>query len=260
MQLPGTMVRKAIKAGRADDWSPLMNIDEVNPWMMEKLKKSDYQARQEDDQGHSLVQHVQRTVKREFVRRLHWGGTRRRGSEEHCAIDLAEEHGPSETDLLPVEGQGGVTLSCVCTHCHRHPLEDYIWWSSTGHWGNCVTGVQPAAASTIGGTRTESWSHRRRRCFGLSLHRRLRADISCMLSKWLASLPTGGDNLVDTIFEGLQEQGRLKITDEPRRFTEVDNHEEVKIGDLKNSEAIEVVKSKFNKKICKSEGRPGRNG
>ena len=70
MQLPGTMVRKAIKVGRADDWSPLMNIDEVNPWMMEKLKKSDYQARQEDDQGNSLVQHVQRTVKREFVRRL----------------------------------------------------------------------------------------------------------------------------------------------------------------------------------------------
>ena len=62
MQLPGTMVRKAIKAGREDDWSPLMNIDEVNPWMMEKMKKSDYQARQEDDQGNSLVQHVQRTV------------------------------------------------------------------------------------------------------------------------------------------------------------------------------------------------------
>ena len=70
--------------------------------------------------------------------------------------------------------------------------------------------------------------------------------------KLLANLPTGGDNLVDSIFIGLQEQSRLKITDEPRRFTEVDNHEAVKIGDLKNSEAIEVVKSKFNKKIYQS--------
>ena len=66
---------------------------------------------------------------------------------------------------------------------------------------------------------------------------------------------------MDTIFDGLQEQSMLKTTDEPRRFTEVDNHETVKIGDLKKkSEAIEVVKSKFNKKICKSEGRPGRSG
>ena len=32
----------------------------------------------------------------------------------------------------------------------------------------------------------------------------------------------------------------------------MDNHETVKIGDLKNSEAIEVVKSKFNKKIYQS--------
>ena len=76
---------------------------------------------------------------------------------------------------------------------------------------------------------------------------------SCVLFKVLANLQTGGNHLVDTIFEGLQEQNRLKITSEPRRFTEEDNHEAVKIGDLeKNSEAIEVVKSKFNKKIYQS--------
>ena len=28
---------------------------------------------------------------------------------------------------------GGVTLSYVCPHCNRFPLEDYIWWVSTGH-------------------------------------------------------------------------------------------------------------------------------
>ena len=35
--------------------------------------------------------------------------------------------------IVQVEGQGGVTLSFVCPHCHRHPLEDYIWWVSSGH-------------------------------------------------------------------------------------------------------------------------------
>ena len=32
-----------------------------------------------------------------------------------------------------VEGQGAVILSYVCPHCHRYPLEDYVWWVSSGH-------------------------------------------------------------------------------------------------------------------------------
>ena len=43
--------------------------------------------------------------------------------------------------IVPVEGQGGVTLSYLCPHCHRLPLEDNI-------------------ASTIGRPRTESWSYK----------------------------------------------------------------------------------------------------
>ena len=47
---------------------------------------------------------------------------------------------------------------------------------------------------------------------------------------------------MDTLFAGLQEQGRLEITNELRRFIEVNNHEAVKVGDLeKNSEAIKAV-------------------
>ena len=32
--------------------------------------------------------------------------------------------------IAPVDGMGGVTLSCVCPHCSCVPLEDYIWWVS----------------------------------------------------------------------------------------------------------------------------------
>ena len=51
---------------------------------------------------------------------------------------------------------------------------------------------------------------------------------------------------MDTIFEGLLEQSRLEITNELRRFIEVNNNEAVRIGDLaKNSEAINVARHKL---------------
>ena len=38
-------VPKAIQAGRADDWSELVKSDELNPWMMVKLKERAAAAR-----------------------------------------------------------------------------------------------------------------------------------------------------------------------------------------------------------------------
>ena len=76
--------------------------------------------------------------------------------------------------------------------------------------------------------------------FGLTRHLRVPCENLMIGLKLLANLQTGADNLVDTIFDGLQEQSRLNITNEPRRFIEVDN-QAVKIGDLaKNSEAIKL--------------------
>ena len=54
MQLPDIMVRRSIKARRADDRSELMKSDELNPWMMAKLKGSCYRAKQGDDQRKNL--------------------------------------------------------------------------------------------------------------------------------------------------------------------------------------------------------------
>ena len=70
-------------------------------------------------------------------------------------------------------------------------------------------------------------------------------------------LQTRTGHLVETMFEGLQEQSRLTITNALRRF--VDNHEAVKIVDLeKNSEAIKVVKSKLNRRSSRSRSARGR--
>ena len=57
--------------------------------------------------------------------------------------------------------------------------------------------------------------------------RSVRASLVCLHFKLLANLQTGGDNLVDTIFEGLQERSRMQITNDLRRFIEVDNQEAV---------------------------------
>ena len=75
------MVRKAVKAGRADEWSELMKSDEFTPWMMTKLQESCYQAKQDDDQRKSVARQImQRST--DFLRRI----------------------------IVPVEGQGGVTV------------------------------------------------------------------------------------------------------------------------------------------------------
>ena len=128
-------------------------------------------------------------------------------------------------------------LSYVSPHCHRFPLEDYIWLVSTRHgqysWKNpnrvlvTLDSADPSKAKVFRAT------------FACE-------NLMCDL-KLLANQPTGGDSVVDTIF-GLQEQSRLKIVDELRRFTEVDNHEAVKIGDPeKNSDVIKVVGPNFDR-------------
>ena len=97
----------------------------------------------------------------------------------------------------------------------------------------------------------------------LMSRRRVRARTSCVLSNCWPSFNLV-ENLVDTIFEVLQEQSRLKITNELRRYIEVGNHEPVKIGDLalwtrfsnreardqeKNSEAIKVFGPNLNREM-----------
>ena len=56
------MVRRAVKAGRADDWSVLMKSDEFNFWMMAKLKQCHEQAEQEGDQRKSIEQRIMQST------------------------------------------------------------------------------------------------------------------------------------------------------------------------------------------------------
>ena len=73
-----------------------------------------------------------------------WTFERIREACEKVAMDdigrlgTAQEIPRKSTDFsrrisAPVDGMGGVTSSYVCPHCNGFPLDDYIWWVSTGH-------------------------------------------------------------------------------------------------------------------------------
>ena len=84
-------MRKAFKAGTAGDWADAMNSDRLNAWTSAKLRECYSEVESEDEQ-----------------------------------LDLQKSTDFLKRIIVPVEGQGGVTLSYVCPHCHCHPLEDYI--------------------------------------------------------------------------------------------------------------------------------------
>ena len=81
LPVPGRISAESDEGGQADGWSETLDNDELNSWTVAKLKKSHYQARQEDDQRKSIVQRVV-TKSTDFLRRI----------------------------IAPVEGQGGYTV------------------------------------------------------------------------------------------------------------------------------------------------------
>ena len=64
--------------------------------------------------------------------------------------------------------------------------------------------------------------------------------------KFLTNQQKDGDSPVGKIVSGLLEKSRSRITDGLRKFTAVDNHEAVKVGDLKReTRSKKVVKPMF---------------
>ena len=90
-------MRQAIKAEKAGDWADLVKGDKLNAWTSAKLRVCFCEVEQEEEERNSMVQHISQKST-DFLRRI----------------------------IVPVEGQGGVTLSYVCPHCHRYPLEEAV--------------------------------------------------------------------------------------------------------------------------------------
>ena len=95
MHLAGTMVWLANRTGEENDWSEVLKCKGLNAWTRVKIQGCYH----EDDQRKSIAQQIlQKST--DFLRRI----------------------------IASVGGPGGVTLSYVCPHSYRLPMEDYIWW------------------------------------------------------------------------------------------------------------------------------------
>ena len=70
----------------------------------------------------------------------------------------------------------------------------------------------------------------------------------CALKLW-ANQQTGGDSLVDTIFEGLLEQSRLGVTNETK---------EIRIDLEKNLEAIKGGQAQVRQRVLSESSNPRR--
>ena len=130
------------------------------------LQECCYEVRQDDDHRRSVVQQILQKSQKitDFLRLI----------------------------IAPVGGQGGVTLSCVCPHCHRFPLEDWVFDEAREETVQLVVrGMRPVRLED---PEQGLWLFRtartaaRRKCFGPTLRRRVYAKISCApTSSWRTS-------------------------------------------------------------------------
>ena len=58
MRLDGTMIRQAMKAGRAGDWSELFKSDKLNTWTRVKQQECYYEVRLEVDERKRSVRQI----------------------------------------------------------------------------------------------------------------------------------------------------------------------------------------------------------
>ena len=176
-------------------------------------------------------------------------------------FSIAQKIRGKSTDFLrriiaPVDGMGGVTLSYVCPHCNCFPLDDNIWWVSTGHgesnnrkkkhcnWWCAACGGQyewTAPNRTTGGTARSQYQ----RSGGVQkVHAAPSGLCDNLINalKLLANQQKDGDSPIQSIVSGLHERSRRGIMDGLGRFIQADNHSAVDVGDLRRGIRSLLVK------------------
>ena len=143
--------------------------------------------------------------------------------------------------IAPVDGMGG---SYVCPHCSCFPLDDYIWWVSTGH-GDGNNGQKKHCnwwwCAPCGGQHpTGYWCSKRTQ---------LRKGYLVNALKLLANQQTDGDSPIQSIVTGLQERSGRSIMDGLRSFIEIDNHGSVDVGHLRRAQGRFMSRSQISVKI-----------
>ena len=130
--------------------------------------------------------------------------------------------------IVPVEGQGEVTLSKVCLHCHRYPLEDDIWWVSSVQLIVCCMWWPEELEGPRILVIQDSTDNREVKVFRAHAAPHGACDNLINALRHLANKQKNGDSPVNVLVQ------KSEFT----RFITVDYHEAVKVGDLeKNMES-----------------------
>ena len=129
-------MRQACKEGKAGDWADFQKMTRLSVWEGVNVRECYSEVEQREKHRKSIAQLIHQKST-DFLRRT----------------------------IVLVEEKGGVARSCVCRHCHRFPMEDYIWWVSPGHGdlskkrrSSAIGGVR-RVASTLGAIEPASWSY-----------------------------------------------------------------------------------------------------
>ena len=135
----------------------------------------------------------------------------------------------------PVGGQGGVTMSCLCPHCNRFPLEDYVWWVSGRNHKVVVRKLwkkydwrQPNRLLVV----QTGESFQQAKVFKThAVPQDLCANLINAL-RLLANQQEDGDGLLQNIVLDLCQESRKGLTDSLREFIKVDNERALDVGYL----------------------------
>ena len=129
--------------------------------------------------------------------------------------------------IVPVGGQGGVTMSYLCPHCNNFPMEHYIWWVSgrtrRNNWWCAICGErydwkQPNKLLVV---QTEESVEQAKVFKAHAVPQGLCGNLINAL-KLLANQQEDGDGLLQNIVKDLGKESRKGLTDGLREFIRID--------------------------------------
>ena len=144
--------------------------------------------------------------------------------------------------ITSVNGEGGDILSYICPHFTSFPLEDVIWWESTGHGdrrrSTAAGGVRYVEAEANVEHQTGyPWCRSvpppmKQTCSERTPRQKDYVKKLIDALKLLANQQADGDGPIQSIVMGLQERNRKGMMDGSWSFIAIGNHRALDAGSL----------------------------
>ena len=184
----------ALKSGEWEEYkSPFRTEVKVTEWSFDRIKEA-FEKVAKDQAGKLRTVKEIMIISADYLRRI----------------------------IAPAGDPGSVTMSYLCPHCNSSTMEDYVWWvSGTGSNHNRLL-VMQTGESVNQAKVFKAHAVPQGLCGKL---------INAL--KLLANQQEDGDGLIQNIVTNLCEGSRQGLTEELRKFMQVDNHRALEVGHLR---------------------------